>query len=253
VTKNLWSASEKNSLKIQENRMAHNIEIRLKCRALFEVLNMTLSAVSKQESIAMGTLSEWKNDDREEFGGIWVQGCKAGNIEKTTQKLREELEATSVYDEMKSKLHEYEGVTKTGELKIGGILTLANDNKELQAQIETDVTMLASVQADYFDSQLFKNSMLSSIVLNNQVTKDVSKIKQSDIKASSEIHKIAKEARFGKLPDTVIFNANGEYSKEELAELSLEDIEKLYYQEQRELLENKSKVAPQVAPQVENK
>ena len=63
--------------------MAHNPEIRFRCRALFEVLGMTLSDVSVQESIPMGTLSEWKNDDREEFGGIWIKGCKQGNVEKT--------------------------------------------------------------------------------------------------------------------------------------------------------------------------
>lgn len=216
--------------------MAHNPEIRFRCRALFEVLGMTLSDISVQESIPMGTLSEWKNDDREEFGGIWIKGCKQGNVEKTKKKLQEELEATSVYDEMKNRLSEYDGVTKDGKLKTDAMLDLATDNKELQAQVEADITILASVQADWFDSQLFKNSMLSSIVLNNQVKKDVSKIKQSDIKSSSEIHKMAKEARFGKSPDTVIFNANGEYSKEELSDMSLEDVEKLYMEEQRRLL-----------------
>jgi uncharacterized OsmC-like protein len=199
-------------------------------------MNMTLSDISKQEGVGLSTLSDWKNDDREEFGGIWLQGCKAGNVEKTAKKLREELNATSVYDEMKSKLNEYHGVTKEGKLETDGLLDLASNNAQLQAKIETDVTMLASVQADWFDSQLFKNSMLSSIVLNNQVKKDITKVKQSDIKASSEIHKLAKEARFGKTPDTVIFNANGEYTKEELSELSVEEIEKLYLAEQKRLL-----------------
>ncbi len=216
--------------------MAHNLETRFRCRALFEVMNMTLSDISKQESVGLSTLSDWKNDDREEFGGIWLQGCKAKNVEDTAKKLREELNATSVYDEMKNKLAKYDGVTKEGKLSLDGVLDLASDNQQLQAQIEADVTMLASVQADWFDSQLFKNSMLSSIVLNNQVKKDVTKVKQSEIKASSEIHKLAKEARFGKTPDTVIFNANGEYTKEELSDLSVEEIEKLYLAEQQRLL-----------------
>lgn len=219
--------------------MAHDKEIRFRCRALYEVLNMTLSDISKQESVGISTLSDWKNDDREEYGGIWIQGCKAENVEKATKKLREELRATSVFDEMKKNITQYYGVSKDGKLETDGLLNLSNSNKELQATIEADVTLLASVQADWFDSQLFKNSMLSSIVLNNQVRKDITKVKQSDIKASSEIHKLAKESRFGKSPDTVIFNANGQYTKEELAELSLEDLEKLYIQEQRELLEKK--------------
>ncbi len=220
--------------------MAHDITIRFKCRALFEVLNMTLSAISKQEDISLSTLSEWKNDDREEFGNIWIKGCKAGKVDQVSKQLREELQATSVYDEMKDKISHYKGISDKG-METDGILSIGSDNAQLQAQAELDIAMLASVQADYFDAQMFKNSMLSSIVLNNQVKKDVSKIRQADIKASSEIHKIAKESRFGKSPDTMILNVNGDYTKEELSDMSLEDIEKLYFKEQQDLLEIKPK------------
>ncbi len=219
--------------------MAHDITIRFKCRALFEVLDMTLSAIAEQETLGVSTLSEWKNDDREEFGGIWIKGCKAGKVDEVSKQLREELQATSVYDEMKDKISRYQGISDDGGMETGGILSIGSDNAQLQAQAELDITMLASVQADYFDAQMFKNSMLSSIVLNNQVKKDVSKVRQSDIKASSEIHKIAKESRFGKSPDTMILNVNGDYTKEELADMSLEDIEKLYFKEQQELIEAK--------------
>ena len=213
--------------------MAHDIEIRFRCRALFEVINMTLSDISKQELVGVSTLSDWKNDDREEYGGIWLQGSKAGKVEQTAKKLREELEATSVYDEMKNKISNFHGVTKDGGIEVDGILDIASDNAQLQAKAEADITMLASVQADYFDAQMFKNSMLSSIVLSNQVKKDVTKIKQADIKASSEIHKLAKEARFGKSPDTVIFNNNGDYNVEDLKDMSVEQLEKLYMEQQK--------------------
>ena len=225
--------------------MAWDIEIRFRCRALFEVMNMTLSDISKQESVGLATLSDWKNDDREEYGGIWLKGAKAGKVEQTAKKLREELEATSVYDEMKNRVTQYHGVTSTGEMEVDGILNLANSNAELQAKAEADITLLASVQADYFDAQMFKNSMLSSIVLSNQVKKDVTKIKQADIKASSEIHKLAKEARFGKTPDTVIFNNNGDYSAEDLNEMSVEQLEQLIKTEQEKAMvtiENKDEV-----------
>ena len=216
--------------------MAHDIEIRFRCRALFEVMDMTLSDISKQESVGLSTLSDWKNDDREEYGGIWLQGCKAGKIEQTSKKLREELQATSTYDEMKKGLNKFYGVSKNGSLEAGGMLDVINDNAEIQARAETDMTLLASIGADYFDSQLFKNSMLSSIVLSNQVKKDPSKVKQSDIKASSEIHKIAKEARFGKSPETVIFNANGNYSPEELNDLTIEQLEELMKKEREPVM-----------------
>jgi len=217
--------------------MAWDIDIRFRCRALFEVMNMTLSAISKQESVGLATLSDWKNDDREEYGGIWLKGSKAGKVEQTAKKLREELEATSVYDEMKTRVTKYHGVTSNGSIEVDGILDLANSNAELQAKTEADITLLASVQADYFDAQMFKNSMLSSIVLSNQVKKDVTKIKQADIKASSEIHKLAKEARFGKSPDTVIFNSNGDYSPEELEDLTIEQLEQLMKQEENKVLD----------------
>ena len=217
--------------------MAHDVEIRFRCRALFEVMNMTLSSISEQESVGVSTLSDWKNDDRVEYGGIWLQGCKAGKIDQTAKKLREELEATSVYDEMKNELNQYYGVTKEGALEVDGMLDLSSSNAEIQARVETDITLLASVGADYFDSQLFKNSMLSSIILSNQVKKDPTKVRQADIKASSEIHKIAKEARFGKNPDTVVFNVNGDYTPEELNGLSLEELELLMNKEKGQTLE----------------
>lgn len=218
--------------------MAWDIEIRFRCRALFEVMNMTLSDISKQENVGLTTLSDWKNDDREEYGGIWLKGSKAGKVEQTAQQLRKELEATSVYDEMKNRITKYHGVTKDGEIEVDGILNLSNSNAELQAKAEADITLLASVQADYFDAQMFKNSMLSSIVLSNQVKKDVTKIKQADIKASSEIHKLAKEARFGKSPDTVIFNNNGDYNIEDLNEMTVEQLEQLMKQEKEKVLES---------------
>jgi len=207
--------------------MAHDKEIRFKCRALFEISNMTLSEIGKQESVGISTLSDWKNDDREEYGGIWVQGCKSDGVQKTAKKLMEELETTSVYDELKKNLHKYHGINDKGAMEIGGMLDLSTENKELQAKAELEVTLLGAVGADWFDSQLLKNSMLSSIVLNNQVKKDITKVKQSDIKASSEIHKIAKESRFGKSPDTVIINSNGDYTPEELDGMSIEQLEAL--------------------------
>ncbi len=207
--------------------MAYDLEIRYRCRALFEVMDMKLKDISKQESVPISTLSEWKNDDRDEYGGIWLKGCKTSQVTQAKEKLQKELEATSIYDEMKNKLKHHYGITKSGNLVIDGLLNLGNSNEELQASVETDIALLGAVQSDYFDAQLFKNSMLSSIVLNNQVKKDITKVKQSDIKASSEIHKLAKEARFGKTPDTVIFNNNGDYTSEELANMSLEELERL--------------------------
>lgn len=233
--------------------MAHDITIRLKCRALFEVLDMSLSEINKQEIVGVSTLSDWKNDDREEFGGIWIKGCKVGEIEKAGEKLKQELQATSVYDEMQKKLTEYNGINKKGHLKLDGLLNVADDNAQLQVQIEADTIMLATIQADWFDAQLLKNSMLSSIMLNNKVKNTPDKVTQSEIKTSSETHKIAKESRFGKSPDTMILNVNGDYTKEELADMSLEDLEKLHHKEQQNLLEatpenehpKKDKILPQ--------
>lgn len=217
--------------------MAYDLEIRFRCRAMFEILDKKLSEISEQEDVPVSTLSEWKNDDREEYGGIWLRGSKKAKVDQAAKKLREELQATSVYDEMKKNLQHHYGVTKSGELKADGILSLASDNAELQAQVETDLIMLASVQADYFDAQLFKNSMLSSILLSNQVKKDITKVRQSDIKTSSDIHLMAKQARFGKSPDTVIVNNNGNYSIEELNNMSVEQLEQLMKQERAKFLQ----------------
>lgn len=216
--------------------MAYDKEIRFKCRALFEVLDMTLSQIHDQEDVPVATLSDWKNDDREIYGGIWTKGVKAENVAKATERLREELRATSVYDEMKKNVTQFYGVNDKGAIDVSGILDVGSDNAQLQAAIDADVIMLACVNADWFDTQLFKNAMLSSILLSNQAKKDVTKIRQSDIKQSSEIHKIAKEARFGKSPETVIFNNNGNYTPEDLANMTFEQLQQLEKQERQKAL-----------------
>lgn len=216
--------------------MAYDKDIRFKCRALFEVLDMTLSQIHDQEDIPVATLSDWKNDDREIYGGIWIKGVKAENVAKATERLREELRATSVYDEMKKNVTQFYGVNDKGAIDVSGILDVGSDNAQLQAAIDADVIMLACVNADWFDTQLFKNAMLSSILLSNQAKKDVTKIRQSDIKQSSEIHKIAKEARFGKSPETVIFNNNGNYTPEDLANMTFEQLQQLEKQERQKVL-----------------
>lgn len=170
---------------------------------------------------------------RNAHGGIWVQGCKSQNIEKTAKKLREELEATSVYDEIKNRVKEY-NIVKDDKLEIQ---TIAINNAELQADAEAEITLLATVSSDWFDTKLFRNALYSSSLIERKMRKNPDSVKQSDLKQSSETIKMAKESRFGKTPDTVIFNANGEYSKEELAELSVDEIEKLYIAEQKKLIE----------------
>lgn len=217
--------------------MAHDIEIRFRCRALFEVMNMKLVDISKQENIAMGTLSEWKNDDRKEYGGIWLQGCKAANVKKAATKLKEELEATSIFDEIKGKVKDY-SLIKDDKLEIK---TLEISNQDLAADIEAEVTLLSAINADWFDSKMFRNALYSSALIERKMKKNPDSVKQSDLKMSSDTIRMAKESRFGKSPETVIFNANGEYSKEELDELSLEDIEKLLQKEQSNVIELKAK------------
>ncbi len=145
--------------------MAHDIEIRFRCIGLFEIVNMSLTEICKQESVGISTLSDWKNDDRKEYGGIWLKGCKAKDIELTVQKLREDLQATSIYDDIKKKVMKFNGVTDNGSIVVDGMLDVGSDNKEIQARVEADLLLLNAIGADYFDLQLFKNSMLSSRLL----------------------------------------------------------------------------------------
>lgn len=68
--------------------MAYDLEIRYKCRALFEVMNMTLKEISKQEAVPISTLGEWKNDGRAEYGGLWLKGAKAKQVHDAKVKLQ---------------------------------------------------------------------------------------------------------------------------------------------------------------------
>ncbi len=213
--------------------MAYNKDIRFRCRALFEIMDMTLVEISKKEAVPISTLSEWKNDDRPLYGGIWIKGCKRKNVEQTAKKLKEELEATSVYDEMKNRIKEH-NIIKGDKLEFQSIEI---DNQELQAEVETEITLLSTIMPDWFDSAMLRNALYSKMLIERKMKKNPDSVKQTDLKMSSETIRMAKESRFGKTPDTVIFNANGEYTKEELAELSVEEIEKLYLAEQKRILQ----------------
>jgi len=217
--------------------MAYDKEIRFKCRALCEVMNMTLKDISTQESVAIGTLSYWKNDDRPEYGGIWEQGSKSSKIKEVSKKLGEELKLTSIYDEMKSKVSEY-NIIKDDKLQINSI---AIDNQELQAEAEAETALLGSVGVSWFDSKLLRNALYSTSLIERKAKKDPDSVKQTELKTSSEIVKIAKESIYGKDADTNIniFNKNStSYTKEQLEELTIEEIEQLYKKEQENINNN---------------
>jgi hypothetical protein len=195
--------------------MAYDLETRAKCRAMFEVLDMTLKDISNQMNIPNSTLSVWKNDDSLEFGGAWTKGSKKEKVKQAEEKLVEELRNTAVYDEIKEQ-------TKT-EL----ISTTDDINKHIQATAETDMAMMSALSLNWFNSQMVKNAVLSQQQIDLVHTLDPKKLRQADIKISSEIIKMAKESVYGKTPDIVVMPTNGEYSKEDYENMNIEQLEEL--------------------------
>ena len=221
--------------------MAYDIEIRFKCRALYEMYGKNLKQIYDLESVPVSTLSEWKNDDREEYGGIWVQNSRKDEIGKVAKMLQDEIIESQTYKDLKEKLNKRHGVTPSGQIEFNSGIQLKADPREIQAKIEADTLMLGALGIDYFNNALINNAILSQTVLQNQVQKDITKVKQADIKASSEIIKIAKEARYGKDPDTInhftVQVGKIDYTPEELKSMDIKDLEKVLANLEKKVLE----------------
>lgn len=221
--------------------MAYDLEIRFRCRSHFEIYGKNLKEISKLENVPVSTLSEWKNDDREEYGGIWVQNSRKDEISKVAKILQDEIIETQTYKDLKDKLNKRHGVTPKGELEFNSGIQLKADPREIQAKIEADTIMLGALGIDYFNNALINNAILSQTVLQNQVQKDITKVRQADIKASSEIIKIAKESKYGKDPDTInqftVQIGKIDYTPEELKGMNVEQLEKVLANLEKKVLE----------------
>ena len=221
--------------------MAYDLDIRFKCRALYEMYGKNLKEIYDLESVPVSTLSDWKNDDREEYGGIWVQNSRKDEIGKVAKMLQDEIIESQTYKDLKEKLNKRHGVTPKGELEFNSGIQLKADPREIQAKIEADTLMLGALGIDYFNNALINNAILSQTVLQNQVQKDITKVKQADIKASSEIIKIAKEAKYGKDPDTInhftVQVGKIDYTPEELKNMDIKDLEKVLANLEKKVLE----------------
>lgn len=221
--------------------MAYDLDIRFKCRALYEMYGKNLKQIYDLESVPVSTLSEWKNDDREEYGGIWVQNSRKDEIGKVAKMLQDEIIESQTYKDLKAKLNKRHGVTPSGQIEFNSGIQLKADPREIQAKIEADTLMLGALGIDYFNNALINNAILSQTVLQNQVQKDITRVKQADIKASSEIIKIAKEARYGKDPDTInhftVQVGKIDYTPEELKSMDIKDLEKVLANLEKKVLE----------------
>lgn len=221
--------------------MAYDIEIRFKCRALYEMYGKNLKQIYDLESVPVSTLSEWKNDDREEYGGIWLQNSRKDEIGKVAKMLQDEIIESQTYKDLKEKLNKRHGVTPSGQIEFDSGIQLKADPRAIQAKIEADSLMLGALGIDYFNNALINNAILSQTVLQNQVQKDITRVKQADIKASSEIIKIAKEARYGKDPDTInhftVQVGKIDYTPEELKSMDIKDLEKVLANLEKKVLE----------------
>lgn len=221
--------------------MAYDLDIRFKCRALYEMYGKNLKQIYDLESVPVSTLSEWKNDDREEYGGIWVQNSRKDEIGKVAKMLQDEIIESQTYKDLKAKLNKRHGVTPNGQIEFNSGIQLKADPREIQAKIEADTLMLGALGIDYFNNALINNAILSQTVLQNQVQKDITRVKQADIKASSEIIKIAKEARYGKDPDTInhftVQVGKIDYTPEELKSMDIKDLEKVLANLEKKVLE----------------
>lgn len=221
--------------------MAYDLDIRFRCRASYEMYGKNLKEISELESVPVSTLSDWKNDDREEYGGIWIQNSRKDEIGKVAKMLQDEIMESQTYKDLKENLRKRHGVTTTGELEFNSGIQIKADPKEIQAKIEADTLMLGALGIDYFNNALINNAILSQTVLQNQVQKDITKVKQLDIKASSEIIKIAKEARYGKDPDTInhftVQVGKIDYTPEELKNMNVDQLEKVLANLEKKVLE----------------
>ena len=221
--------------------MAYDLDIRFRCRTHYEMYGKNLKEIKDLESVPVSTLSEWKNDDRVEYGGIWILNGRKDEISKVARMIQNEIVESQAYKDLKENLNKRHGITPKGEIEFNSGIQLKATPQEIQAKIEADTIMLGALGIDYFNNALINNAILSQTVLQNQVQKDITRVKQADIKASSEIIKIAKEARYGKDPDTInhftVQVGKIDYTPEELKNMNVDQLEKVLANLEKKVLE----------------
>lgn len=210
--------------------MAHSNELKQRARDYFEIHRKTLKEISSILKVPESTLSEWKNDVTQP-SGVWVKGRLKERVDEESQKMNDEIRNSSAFKELEEKLKKEFRVERYNAC---GQYIINEDEDTRIARQRAETIILSAMTQDYLDAKAH-----DGLEVADQILKDMKNnpdlAKMSDVKSYVDIVKTIKEMRFGKSPDTVIFNQNsqGEWSPEIMATMSSEKL--------RQLLDDKRK------------
>ena len=211
--------------------MAHSNELRARARDYFEIHGKTLSEISEQLKIPISTLSEWKNDITQPFS-IWKKGRFKERIDTASQKMNDEIRNSDAFRELEERLkkeYRVERYNACGQY----IINEGEDGKIARQRAEAII--LSAMSMDYLDAKAHDGLEVATELLND-MKRNPENAKMGDVKMYVDIVRTVKEMRFGKSPDTVIFNQNnqGEFSEESLATMSTEQLRRVIEERRKE-------------------
>lgn len=210
--------------------MAYSNELKQRARDYFEIHEKKLKDISIILKVPESTLSEWKNDVTQP-SGVWVKGRLKERVDEESQKMNDEIRNSSAFKELEEKLKKE---FRAARYNACGQYIINEDEDTRIARTRAETIILNAMSQDYLDAKAHDGLEVADQILMD-MKNNPELAKMSDVKSYVDIVKTIKEMRFGKSPDTVIFNQNGqgEWSAESMATLSTEKI--------RQMLEEKKK------------
>lgn len=204
--------------------MAYSNELKQRARDYFEIHGKKLKEISAIVKVPESTLSEWKNDTTQP-SGVWVKGRLKGRVDEESQKMNDELRNSQAFKELEQNLIKEFRIARYNAC--GQYIIKESEDTRIARQ-RAETIILQAMSQDYLDAKAHDGLEVADQILQD-MKKNPELAKMSDVKSYVEIIKTIKEMRFGKSPDTLILNqnGNGEWSAEAMAVMDSEKLRQL--------------------------
>lgn len=184
--------------------MAYDVATKERARDHFEIHAQTLKEIGKIMGIPVTTLSDWKRE------GNWIAGKLKGKIGEVRQKMMDNIHKDPIYQTIKKEVTE-----ELGKLTVSPADAVIIDSR-------AEKIMLEAIGIERFNAFAMEGVLNANMIMKN--LKAIDKLQLRDIESYMRTMGMGKDIIFGKNPEIMIMNNNGDMKVEDLGALSTEQL-----------------------------